>query len=74
MTEVAEPGRDQLIELQTFIMQLGAALNATGEPVYAVQERLGHVARANGVRDTKISAFPTYLIVSMGRASRRRSN
>jgi uncharacterized membrane protein YjjP (DUF1212 family) len=67
VTEVIEPGRNQLVELQTFIMQLGAALNATGEPVYSVQERLSNVARAYGADDARISAFPTYLMVTMGR-------
>ena len=62
-----EPERNQLVELQAFVMQLGAALNATGEPVYSVQERLGNVAWAYGAHDARISAFPTYLMVTMGR-------
>jgi len=64
---VVEQGGDSLPELQTFVVQLGAALNAAGEPVYRVQERLGDVARAYGARAARISAFPTYLMVTMGR-------
>lgn len=62
-----ERGGDSLPELQTFVVQLGAALNAAGEPAYTVQERLGEVARAYGARAARISAFPTYLMVTMGR-------
>ena len=53
-------------ELQTFIVQLGAALNDSGQPVQSVQEQLMSVARAYGVGAARISAFPTYMIVSMG--------
>ncbi len=53
-------------ELQTFIVELGAALNDSGQPVQSVQEQLMSVARAYGVGSARISAFPTYMIVSMG--------
>ena len=64
---MVEQGGYSLPELQTFVVQLGAALNAAGEPVYRVQERLGDVARAYGAHAARISAFPTYLMVTMGR-------
>jgi uncharacterized membrane protein YjjP (DUF1212 family) len=57
---------DDLRELQAFVVQLGAAMNETGEPVYSVQERLTRVARANGAHAARISAFPTYMLVTMG--------
>ena len=59
--EVEEPA------LQTFVVELGAALEAAGEPVYSVQERLTRAAHAYGARSARISAFPTYMMVSMGR-------
>ena len=48
-------------------MQLGAAMNAAGEPVYVVQDRLTKTAAAYGARTATVSAFPTYLMVTMGR-------
>jgi uncharacterized membrane protein YjjP (DUF1212 family) len=57
--------RDELLELRTFIVQLGAAMNASGQPVDVVQERLGAVARAYGADTVRVSAFPTYLMVTM---------
>jgi uncharacterized membrane protein YjjP (DUF1212 family) len=56
-------------ELQVFVVQLGAAMNASGQPVYAVQERLTKVAAAYGARSASVSAFPTYLMVTMGRGA-----
>jgi uncharacterized membrane protein YjjP (DUF1212 family) len=61
-----EPDGD-LRALQTFVVQLGAAMNAAGEPVNAVQQRLVRVAAAYGVRSARIGVFPTSLMVSMGR-------
>jgi uncharacterized membrane protein YjjP (DUF1212 family) len=58
---------DDVGELQVFVVQLGAAMTAAGEPVYAVQQRLARIARAYGAHSATISAFPTYLIVAMGR-------
>ena len=58
----AAPDRD----LEAFVIGLGAALNAAGEPAYSVQQRLTEVARANGARAARISAFPTFLMVTMG--------
>jgi uncharacterized membrane protein YjjP (DUF1212 family) len=56
-----------LSELPSFLAQLGAAMNAAGEPVHSVQARLTVAARAYGSHDARISAFPTYMMVSMGR-------
>ena len=53
-------------ELQLFIVRLGAALNAVGEPVYTIQERLAAVAAAYGVTGARVTAFPTSLLVSLG--------
>ena len=64
---VSASDRDDPHVLQTFVVELGAALSAAGEPVYAVQERLTRVARAYGARAARISAFPTYMMVTMGR-------
>lgn len=53
-------------DLQAFVIQLGAALNAAGEPCYSVQDRLTEVARAYGASSVRVSAFPTFLMVTMG--------
>ena len=58
---------DDLRELQTFVVQLGAAMNTAGEPVYSVQDRLARVARAYGATGARFSAFPTFMMVTMGR-------
>ena len=50
-----------------FLVQLGAAMNAVGEPVDSVQQRLTQAARAYGASSARISAFPTYMMVTMGR-------
>jgi uncharacterized membrane protein YjjP (DUF1212 family) len=63
--ESGEPPQS-LPELQAFIVQLGAAMNTAGEPVFSIQERLTEVARANGAPAARISAFPTYMLVTMG--------
>jgi uncharacterized membrane protein YjjP (DUF1212 family) len=68
-TDVTEPDGDELGELQVFVVQLGAAMNAAGEPVYAVQERLAKIAAAYGAQAATVSAFPTYLMVTMGRGA-----
>ncbi|HEY1739499.1 MAG TPA: threonine/serine exporter family protein [Acidimicrobiia bacterium] len=59
--------RADLRVLQVFVVRLGAALNDAGEPVHTVQERLRRVARVNGASTAMISAFPTYMMVAMGR-------
>jgi uncharacterized membrane protein YjjP (DUF1212 family) len=52
-------------ELQTFLVQLGAAMNAAGVPVQSVQERLTRAAQAYGAESARISAFPTYMMVAL---------
>lgn len=54
-------------ELLAFIVELGAAMNIAAQPVYVVQSRLTTVARAYGASMATVSAFPTYLMVSLGR-------
>jgi uncharacterized membrane protein YjjP (DUF1212 family) len=63
---VTEPARNETRDLQAFVVQLGAAVNSTGKTVTSVQERLTRVTRAYGA-DATVSAFPTYLMVAMGR-------
>jgi uncharacterized membrane protein YjjP (DUF1212 family) len=53
-------------ELQLFISRLGAALNDSGQPVHDVQQQLTAVTLAYGVPSARISAFPTFMLVSMG--------
>ena len=57
---------DDQHELKSFVVQLGAAMNASGQPVDVVQQRLGAIARAHGANAVRVSAFPTYLMVTMG--------
>jgi uncharacterized membrane protein YjjP (DUF1212 family) len=52
-------------ELQTFVVRLGAALNAVGEPVYTIQDSVRRVAAAYGAPTARITAFPTSLLVSL---------
>ena len=66
-SEVEEPEVGEPLGLQAFVAELGASLNAAGEPVYTVQERLSRVAAAYGTRSARITAFPTFMMVSMGR-------
>jgi uncharacterized membrane protein YjjP (DUF1212 family) len=61
-----EPGGEEPPDLQAFLVQLGAALNAIGEPVDSIEVRLTRVAAANGVDGARISAFPTSLFTSLG--------
>ena len=71
MTEPDHPHADQsaLDDLQLFVVQLGAAMNAAGESAYRVQDRLTAVAGAYDARSARITAFPTYLMVTMGRGA-----
>ena len=59
-------GRHSPASSRQFLVHLGAALNAVGDPVYSIQERLRRVAIAYGVTDARISAFPTSMLVSLG--------
>jgi uncharacterized membrane protein YjjP (DUF1212 family) len=56
----------ELRDLETFVAGLGTAMTALGQPVHKVQQRLQAVANGYGARDARISAFPTYFMVTMG--------
>src|SRR5688572_12794506 len=64
---VSDMGHEDLGDLQAFVVQLGAGLSAAGEPVDVVQQQLARVASAYGAEGARISAFPTFMMVSMGR-------
>lgn len=73
MASVGEPGRAvvrstpaDLRALQAFMVGLGAAMNAVGEPVYMIQDRLVRIASAYGAPGARITAFPTSLLVALG--------
>jgi uncharacterized membrane protein YjjP (DUF1212 family) len=67
--DVTDDDAGGLDELQLFIVRLGAAMTATGEAVYDVQDRLTKIAAAYGARGATVSAFPTYIMVTMGRGA-----
>ncbi len=54
-------------DLEAFVVELGAAMTGAGESVYSVQERLTRVTVAYGAASARISAFPTFMMVTMGR-------
>jgi uncharacterized membrane protein YjjP (DUF1212 family) len=64
--DVARLSLQSMQELQLFVVRLGAALNAVGEPVYLIQERLAGIAGAYGASEARVTAFPTSLLVSLG--------
>ena len=49
-----------------FLATLGSALSAIGETVDAVEARLGVIARSYGLRDARFSAFPTFVLLTLG--------
>ena len=49
-----------------FLATLGSALSAIGETVDAVETRLGVIARSYGLRDARFSAFPTFVLLTLG--------
>jgi uncharacterized membrane protein YjjP (DUF1212 family) len=49
-----------------FLATLGAALSAIGETVDAVETRLAVIARSHGLHDARFSAFPTFLLLTLG--------
>lgn len=53
-------------EVMLFLATLGAALGAIGETVDAVETRLAVIARSYGLRDARFSAFPTFLLLTLG--------
>ena len=54
-------------ELLLFLADLGAALNAIGETVDAIEQRLAVIAQAYGLHDARFSVFPTSLFLTLGR-------
>ena len=54
-------------ELLLFLADLGAALNAIGETVDAIEQRLDLIARAYGLEEARFSVFPTSLFLTLGR-------
>lgn len=62
----AGPGDEDREQLQRLLVQLGAAMSATGETAQSVQDRLTRVAAAHGAGEARISAFPTFALVTMG--------
>jgi uncharacterized membrane protein YjjP (DUF1212 family) len=62
---MADPCHDPAA-VASFVAELGAAMNVAGEPVYLVQERIGRVAAAYGAAAATVTAFPTYLMITMG--------
>lgn len=63
MTNLDDPNRPEVL---TFIVKLGAAMSELGEPSSMVQQRLATVAGVYGLQAARISAFPTYFMVSTG--------
>ena len=53
-------------DVPTFIVRLGAAMSEMGEPASIVQERLTRVASVYGAERARVSAFPTFFMVSLG--------
>ena len=49
-----------------FLATLGSALSAIGETVDAVEARLGVIARSYGLHDARFSAFPTFVLLTLG--------
>jgi hypothetical protein len=66
---VSEPAAADLRTLQTFVVRLGAAMNAVGEPAYSVQDRLGRVARGYGANSARL-LFGTLLLASVSATGR----
>jgi uncharacterized membrane protein YjjP (DUF1212 family) len=61
---VQPPPRNELL---LFLADLGAALNAIGETVDAIEQRLAVIARAYGLHDARFSVGPTSLFLTLGR-------
>ena len=61
--EVARHEDDDVLR---FLATLGGALSAIGETVDAVETRLVVIARSYGMRDARFSAFPTFVLLTLG--------
>lgn len=66
MAVAGQPERRDDDELMLFLATLGAALSAIGETVDAVETRLTLIARSYGLADARFSAFPTFLLLTLG--------
>lgn len=64
---VGSGGTDGSREIETFILQLGAAMSGSGQPADVVQDRLVAVARSHGRGAARVNVYPTSLMVTMGR-------
>jgi uncharacterized membrane protein YjjP (DUF1212 family) len=53
-------------ELQSFLVRLGAAMNAGGQSVDVVEDRLRTIADTYGNRSVRVNALPTSLLITMG--------
>lgn len=61
-----QPSNDSS-DLVAFVIALGVAMSAAGEPVYLVQDRLTTIANAYGASSATVTVFPTYLMLTIGR-------
>ena len=63
VAHVTRHGDDDVLR---FLATLGGALSAIGETVDAVETRLAVIARSYGLRDARFSAFPTFVLLTLG--------
>ena len=61
--EDGSPGGDDVL---LFLATLGAALSSIGKTVDAVEMRLSAIARSYGMHDARVSAFPTFIVLTLG--------
>lgn len=66
MPEAREVGTYEDDDVLRFLATLGGALSAIGETVDAVETRLVLIARSYGMRDARFSAFPTFVLLTLG--------
>ncbi|HET7513834.1 MAG TPA: threonine/serine exporter family protein [Gaiella sp.] len=66
MPTVEEVARHEDDDVLLFLATLGGALSAIGETVDAVEARLVVIARSYGMRDARFSAFPTFVLLTLG--------
>lgn len=66
MPALEEVTRHEDDDVLRFLATLGGALSAIGETVDAVETRLVVIARSYGMRDARFSAFPTFVLLTLG--------
>jgi uncharacterized membrane protein YjjP (DUF1212 family) len=66
MPAADEVTRHEDDDVLRFLATLGGALSAIGETVDAVETRLVVIARSYGMRDARFSAFPTFVLLTLG--------